>query len=216
VSVVFDSFPFETFDTKSFLLTNNDNGSLVGDGSTVEVCEGAPLLHVKKGRGLGDQAVTLSVAGSEKSDPAEHGMSAVPSLGLGGGAPSKRICSRVLLRKLLHGLVEDRHGNGRAAGAHGNAGRREGRSASNNGEEGGKSGVHFIRYDQEVLLHGGCPLGCTLNKGREANDKSKKRARTTKTTNDQRPQRTHTNTRRDTRHETRDTRGDTRERKGDV
>ena len=32
--------------------------------------------------------MALSVAGGQQSDPAEHGVSAVPSLGLGGGTPS--------------------------------------------------------------------------------------------------------------------------------
>ena len=68
---------------------DEDDGALVRDGVLVgDGGEGAPLLEVQGGLGVGDEAVALGVRARAHEDPAEHGVAAVPLLGLDGGAPA--------------------------------------------------------------------------------------------------------------------------------
>ncbi len=51
--------------------------------------------------------MSLRVRARAHDDPTEHGVTAVPDLGLGGRTPSPRGEIRIFLRPVLHGIVED-------------------------------------------------------------------------------------------------------------
>ena len=87
---------------------DEDDGALVGDGVLVgDGGEGAPLLEVEDGVGIGDESVALGVGGGAHEDPAEHGVTAVPLLGLDGGTPAVLGEGGVLLLPVLDALAED-------------------------------------------------------------------------------------------------------------
>ena len=87
---------------------DEDDGTLVGDGVLVgDGGEGAPLLEVEDGVGIGDESVALGVGGGAHEDPAEHGVTAVPLLGLDGGTPAVLGEGGVLLLPVLDALAED-------------------------------------------------------------------------------------------------------------
>lgn len=90
-------------------VANNDNSTLVGDGSTIQVSQSSPFLEVEEGIRVGDKAVALGVARHQEGDPSEHSMSSVPSLSKGGGTPSSVVCSGVGLAPLLHGVIKHGH-----------------------------------------------------------------------------------------------------------
>ena len=87
---------------------DEDDGALVGDGVLVgDGGEGAPLLEVEDGVGIGDESVALGVGRGAHEDPAEHGVTAVPLLGLDGGTPAVLGEGGVLLLPVLDALAED-------------------------------------------------------------------------------------------------------------
>lgn len=87
---------------------NQDNSTLVGDGVlSRDGGEGSPLLKVEGLVGIGDESVSLGVGAGTHDDPAEHGVTAVPDLGLDGGSPSPGGELGVLLGPVLYGIVKD-------------------------------------------------------------------------------------------------------------
>jgi len=87
---------------------NEDDGSLIGDSVLArDGGEGSPFLEVKRSIGVRDKSMSLRVGGGADDNPAEHGVAAIPLLGLDRGSPSKFSELRVVLIPFLHGIIEN-------------------------------------------------------------------------------------------------------------
>jgi hypothetical protein len=93
---------------ESVNIGNEDDGSLIGNGVLArDGCKGSPLLEVKGNISIRDKPMSLGVGSGADDNPTEHGVAAVPLLGLDGGSPSELSELRVILVPFLHGIIEN-------------------------------------------------------------------------------------------------------------
>lgn len=126
---------------------HEDDCATLADGAVVaEVDEGTPLADIDEDAGVREEAVALAVARDDEREEAEHGVTTVPTLGLGRGAPAAVGKLRELFLVFGHGL-----GEGWDDVAHGDAGGRGARDLVDLGAEGGglEHGARERRADGE-------------------------------------------------------------------
>ena len=96
---------------------DEDAGALVRDGQAAALAAGddgerAPLLEVEQLLGVGNQPVRLAVARRDDEGPAEHGVAAVPPLGLHTNTPAVRVELGKLLLEHFRALLHEASGRG--------------------------------------------------------------------------------------------------------
>jgi hypothetical protein len=97
-------------DSEEVGVSDEDDGTLVADGFlSRDGGKSSPLLKVEEHAGIRDESVALGVSRGADEDPSEHGVTAIPLLGLDGRSPSplgKR--GELSLPVLLGGIVNRR------------------------------------------------------------------------------------------------------------
>jgi hypothetical protein len=100
-------------DSEEMGVSDEDDGTLVADGFlSRDGGKSSPLLKVEKHAGIRDESVTLGISRGANEHPTEHGVAAVPLLGLDGRSPSplgkrRELSLPVLLRGIINRRVDD-------------------------------------------------------------------------------------------------------------